>query len=175
MADDNNAQAHRQPPEPPPDLKDLDRLVGTWELSGEVRGTVTYEWMEGGYFLIQRVDLEQHGQKIWGIEIIGHEREFGAERGDKEPLLLQHGRHPRLRLRAGRGHPNDLGRREGVPGVLQGHVRRRRRHAQRRLALPGGRRLRGYLDQGRVGRTAWLGKDTDNETIRRKPDGRRYG
>ena len=54
-------------------------MVGTWEMSGEVQGTVTYEWMEGGFFLIQRVDLEQYGQRIKGIEIIGHERPFGEE------------------------------------------------------------------------------------------------
>ena len=77
MADDNtNVQ---QPPEPDPDLKSLDRLVGSWEISGGAQGKTTYEWMEGGFFLIQRVDLEQHGQKIKGIEIIGHERPFGAE------------------------------------------------------------------------------------------------
>ena len=38
-----------------------------------------YEWMEGGFFLVQHVDLEQDGQEIKGIEIIGHERPFGAE------------------------------------------------------------------------------------------------
>jgi hypothetical protein len=63
MADDdrttNDAQAHQQPPEPSPDLKNLERLVGTWELSGGVQGRVTFEWMEGGFFLLQRVDLEQ--------------------------------------------------------------------------------------------------------------------
>jgi len=60
--DTNNVQAHDQPPEPNPDLKNLDRLVGTWRMSEEVSGTVTYEWMEGGFFLIQRVDLEQYGE-----------------------------------------------------------------------------------------------------------------
>jgi hypothetical protein len=78
MANDD-AQAH-QTPQPSPDLKNLGhRLVGTWEMSGEVSGTVTYEWMEGGFFLIQHVDLEQYGQSIKGIEIIGHEKPFGAE------------------------------------------------------------------------------------------------
>jgi hypothetical protein len=76
--DTNNAQAYQQL-EPDPDLKSLDRLVGTWEISGGAHGTVTYEWMEGGFFLIQHVDLEQYGQRIKGIEIIGHERQFGAE------------------------------------------------------------------------------------------------
>jgi len=82
MANDDaiSAQADQQPPEPNPDLKKLgDRLVGTWEMSGEVSGTVTYEWMEGGFFLIQRVDLEQYGQRIKGLEIIGHEKPFGSE------------------------------------------------------------------------------------------------
>jgi hypothetical protein len=76
--DTNNAQAN-QLPQPSPDLRSLDRLVGTWELSGDARGKVFYEWMEGGFFLVQRVDLEQYGQRIKGIEIIGHERQFGAE------------------------------------------------------------------------------------------------
>lgn len=124
MADNKDAQAHRQSPEPNPDLKDLDRLVDTWEVSGGAQGKVTFEWIEGGFFLIQRVGLEQHGQRIRGIEIIGHERPFGAERGNKVALLQQPGRHPRLRLRAGGRQPHDLGRREGLTGVLQGQVQR---------------------------------------------------
>ena len=64
---------------PNPDLKSLDRLVGTWKQSGEVEGEITYEWTEGGFFLIQRVDLIQYGNKIKGMEIIGHEFTFGAE------------------------------------------------------------------------------------------------
>jgi hypothetical protein len=63
--------------EPDPMLKRLDRLVGTWKITGGAQGKVAYEWMEGGYFLIQRVDLEQNGMKIKGVEIIGHERKFG--------------------------------------------------------------------------------------------------
>jgi hypothetical protein len=50
MPDDGNtdAQAYGQPPEPTPNLRSLEGLVGTWEMSGDVRGTVTYEWMKGG-------------------------------------------------------------------------------------------------------------------------------
>ena len=44
-------------PKPNPDLKSLDRLIGTWKQSGEVEGKITYEWTEGGFFLIQYVDL----------------------------------------------------------------------------------------------------------------------
>jgi hypothetical protein len=40
---------------PPADLKALgDRLVGTWKISGENEGETSWEWMEGGFFLIQR-------------------------------------------------------------------------------------------------------------------------
>jgi hypothetical protein len=43
MADDNDAWAYERPPESAPDLEGLGRrLVGTWEMSGDVRGTVTY-------------------------------------------------------------------------------------------------------------------------------------
>src|SRR5215216_6393258 len=82
MANDDaiSAQADQQPPEPNPDLKNLgDRLVGTWEVTGGAQGRVTFEWMEGGFFLIQRVDLEQYRQRIKAIEIIEHERPFGTD------------------------------------------------------------------------------------------------
>jgi hypothetical protein len=68
-----------QPPPPHPDLKALDGLVGTWQISGGAQGQVRYDWLEGGFFLLQHVDLEQYGQRIKGIEVIGHERPFGAE------------------------------------------------------------------------------------------------
>jgi hypothetical protein len=81
VGDDNDARAYERAAEPAPDLERLgSRLVGTWEISGGVRGMVTYEWMGGGFFLIQGVNLgQQDGQRITGIEVIGHERPFGAE------------------------------------------------------------------------------------------------
>lgn len=54
----------------------LDRLVGHWDVTGEAVGTVTYEWLAGGYFLLQRVALEQYGQQTTGIEVIGQLRPF---------------------------------------------------------------------------------------------------
>jgi hypothetical protein len=78
MADDDTT-AQQQPPTPNPDLKGLERLVGTWTVSGGAQGTATYEWMEGGFFLVQHVELEQYGQQIKGFEVIGHEQPFGAE------------------------------------------------------------------------------------------------
>jgi hypothetical protein len=46
----------------------------------DVGGTVTYEWMEGGFFLIQHVALlQENGEKSTGMEVIGHERGLGTE------------------------------------------------------------------------------------------------
>lgn len=64
-------------PGPSPAVRALDRLVGTWRLTGGSAGTVTYEWMEGGYFLLQHLDLEQDGEPIRGLEVIGHLRPYG--------------------------------------------------------------------------------------------------
>jgi hypothetical protein len=75
MANDNT----QQQPQPNADLMGLDRLVGTWTVSGGAEGEVSYEWMDGGFFLLQHVELEQYGQRIKGIEIIGHEQPFGAQ------------------------------------------------------------------------------------------------
>lgn len=57
----------------------LDALVGVWDVTGGAEGTVTYEWLEGGYFLLQRVELEQFGQASTGLEVIGALRPFMAE------------------------------------------------------------------------------------------------
>jgi len=73
MAQNNNVQAAYQPSEPNPDLKSMDRLVGTWKVSGpDIDGQVRFEWMEGGFFMVQHVDFVHGGRKIKGIEIIGH-------------------------------------------------------------------------------------------------------
>lgn len=64
-----------------PDLQSLNRLVGTWQLSGETNGTATYEWMEGGFFLIQHFDFTLHSHRIKGLEVIGHLQPFGEAPG----------------------------------------------------------------------------------------------
>lgn len=61
-------------------VRRLDRLVGTWTVTGGVTGTVTYEWLND-HFLTQRVDLEHDGNHITGLEVIGHLRPFGQEPG----------------------------------------------------------------------------------------------
>jgi hypothetical protein len=35
---------------------------------------VTFRWLDGGCFLLQDVELEQNGQRITGIEVIGRGR-----------------------------------------------------------------------------------------------------
>jgi hypothetical protein len=76
------AQAPYQAGVPNPDLQSLDRLVGTWKVSdpsgsGSITGEVTYEWVEGGFFLMQHFDLDHGGHKNKGIELIGHFQMFG--------------------------------------------------------------------------------------------------
>jgi len=79
MTDVKDVYSEQQAPEPSPALRKLDRLVGTWKITGGAEGTVRYEWMEGGFFLLQYVDLEQYGQQNKGIEVIGHLKPFGEE------------------------------------------------------------------------------------------------
>ena len=76
MTDDgseHNEAAFQEQPQPNPDLRTLERLIGTWRVSGEAEGTVTYEWVDGGFFLFQHVELG--GSR--GLEIIGHEQRYG--------------------------------------------------------------------------------------------------
>lgn len=54
-------------------------LLGTWKLSGGAEGRIRYEWMEGGRFLIQRVDLKAFSRQIKGIEVIGHLHRVGQQ------------------------------------------------------------------------------------------------
>ncbi|MEV0630848.1 hypothetical protein [Nonomuraea wenchangensis] len=62
---------------PSAELKALDRLVGTWKVTGGAEGTVRYEWMPGGFFLFQHVELTHDGRRITGLEVIGNLRPFG--------------------------------------------------------------------------------------------------
>jgi hypothetical protein len=66
-------------PTPAADVRALDPLVGTWKVSGGVTGTVTYEWMDGGFFLLQHTDFDHDGHRVKGMEVIGHLQRFGEE------------------------------------------------------------------------------------------------
>ncbi len=63
------------------ELQRLGRLVGTWEVSGGATGTTSFEWMDGGHFLIQRGVLDHAGHEVRMTEIIGREHNFGEEPG----------------------------------------------------------------------------------------------
>jgi hypothetical protein len=65
-------------PGPPADLRHLDRLVGTWHVAGRAVGTVTYEWMEGGPFLLLHVDVDRGGRRVRGLEVIGRHPDEAA-------------------------------------------------------------------------------------------------
>jgi hypothetical protein len=76
VADNNNHLAGRLPAEPHPALRQLDRLVGAWDVSGPfLNGSISFEWMEGGFFLIQRVDARTPDQDVKGIEYIGFDED----------------------------------------------------------------------------------------------------
>ena len=63
-------------------LRSLDRLVGTWTVSGPdgLTGDVRYEWMDGGGFLVQHVDLHSAGEHSRGVEYIGYDEASGELR-----------------------------------------------------------------------------------------------
>ena len=84
MVDDNanDAQAHDRQPQSNHALKSLDVMVGAWELKGlepgpdgEINGRPTFEWMEGGFYLVQHVDIDYIGRRIVGTEYIGYDEE----------------------------------------------------------------------------------------------------
>ena len=73
-------------PFPNPMLRHLDKLVGTWQVKGretghhgEIDGLVTFEWLDGGFFMRQQVKVNHMGNLISGIEIIGYERKWDTE------------------------------------------------------------------------------------------------
>ena len=76
-----------QPPmalfQPDPALKRLEKLVGTWELTGRTLSSnednitdwTTFEWMPGGFFLKAVGELTFKGFTIQSLEIIGYDPE----------------------------------------------------------------------------------------------------
>ncbi len=81
MTESDSSETSPQHSKPNPDLKSLNKLVGSWKVSGDAQGQVKYEWMEGGFFLVQHFDIDHAGHKSKGIEVIGHLQPFGEEPG----------------------------------------------------------------------------------------------
>lgn len=62
-------------------LRSLEPLIGTWAIEGPgLGGTVRYEWMDGGGFLVQHIDLIHDGQVTVGVEYLGLDKESGLLR-----------------------------------------------------------------------------------------------
>jgi hypothetical protein len=62
----------------------LDVFIGRWKTEGHtiatpsspaisITGTDTYEWLEGGFFMIHHVDVMMGVQKVKAIEIVSHD------------------------------------------------------------------------------------------------------
>ena len=75
---DTETMAPPQSPEPHPRLRDLDVLEGTWQLEGRdltsghtFTGTITREWLPGGFFMTQKTQTDGHPQD--GTEYIGYD------------------------------------------------------------------------------------------------------
>jgi hypothetical protein len=68
----------RQENTPDPRLRALDALIGEWTITGEAQGQSSYEWMDGGFFLLQRGTLKHGDRTNQFLEVIGFERGFEA-------------------------------------------------------------------------------------------------
>jgi hypothetical protein len=73
-----------EPERPGSEHKRLATFVGSWSTAGVVRGdsddppvtfqaTDTYEWLDGGFFLVHRWDARMPDGSTKGIEIIGYD------------------------------------------------------------------------------------------------------
>lgn len=61
-----------------PAMAALDRLVGTWNITGEATGRVTLRWLPGGGFLHQEGHLDFNGHRNEFVELIGRAQPPGA-------------------------------------------------------------------------------------------------
>jgi hypothetical protein len=69
MPDNDHATTQSQATLAPPDLKSLDRLVGTWKVSGpDIDGQVAFEWLESGFTFDCVYENDDASLMIWGGE-----------------------------------------------------------------------------------------------------------
>jgi uncharacterized protein DUF1579 len=81
----NEYEGAARPPGPDTALQRLERFVGTWEVTGRtldaqeenVSGRLAFEWLPGGFFLQQRVQIDFMGLDVRGLEIIGYDPATG--------------------------------------------------------------------------------------------------
>jgi len=75
------------PPQPDPALRALDLFVGSWEFRGRIVGSdeeniagrATYRWLEGGFFLVQDIEIDFAGMfDVKSHELIGYDAASGG-------------------------------------------------------------------------------------------------
>lgn len=78
-------QQDQRAPTPDPVLKCLERLVGTWKMTGHplgsdkdsIKGTTTFRWLNGedgkSFFLEQDMETDHSGKPIKSHELIGYD------------------------------------------------------------------------------------------------------
>jgi hypothetical protein len=80
-------EAAQGPPTPDPALRALDSFVGSWRLKGHLIGSdeenivgqATYRWLEGGFFLVQDIELDFAGLfDVQSHELVGYDPETEA-------------------------------------------------------------------------------------------------
>jgi Protein of unknown function (DUF1579) len=59
-------------------------MVGVWDLQGrdfttneEIRGQSSFEWLEGGFFLVHRFHISYADRTFAGVEYIGYDEKSG--------------------------------------------------------------------------------------------------
>jgi len=78
-----SAAAMAQMPQPGPELKKVDMFAGSWTLDGDMKaspmgpgGKMTEnekcEWMEGGFFIVCRVDFKSSMGNGAGVTVMGY-------------------------------------------------------------------------------------------------------
>ena len=80
MTEDSPKSQDPQTPKPHPALRALEVIVGVWDLKGrdftsqeEIRGQSTFEWLDGGFFLVHRFHFDYAGRLFKGVEYIGYD------------------------------------------------------------------------------------------------------
>ena len=79
--DNNENEQSTHTPAPDPALKRLEKLVGTWKITGRtldaqednISGQVVIEWLPGGFFLQQRGEMSFKNFHMQSLEIIGYD------------------------------------------------------------------------------------------------------
>lgn len=65
-------------------LRALEIMIGTWGLEGRdfttneaIRRQSTFEWLEGGFFVVHRFSIDYAGRRFAGVEYIGYDEKSG--------------------------------------------------------------------------------------------------